>query len=185
MEKSVTGDQCQSSFGLRVQIVAVSPEIKSMKTRSQAQAGFTLIELIVIILTLGVLVALALPAYANMIRRARYAEARQHMGAISKDLQIYHIEEGTYPADVHGNRQPEGVENWPKSVPYDSYYDYDHWRVGNNQCYVQIGFAGESGQRAYPVHKLNAPPPGFKEFGDNLVLGVALYNCAAGNGPIR
>jgi type II secretion system protein G len=168
-----------------VHVVAVSPEIKSMKTRWNTQAGFTLIELMVVVVVLGVLAALALPAYANMVRRARYAEARHQMGAIAKDIQVYHVENGQYPADVKGNIKPQGIDNWPEQVPYDTYYDYDHWGVGNNQCYVQVGYVGESGQRAYPVHKLNSPPPGFQEFGDNLVLGVALYDCDRGRGAIR
>jgi general secretion pathway protein G/type IV pilus assembly protein PilA len=158
---------------------------KSMKTRWNTQAGFTLIELMVVVFIMGVLAALALPAYASMVRRARYAEARHQMGAIAKDIQVYQMEKGQFPPDVNGNIKPEGVENWPQQIPYDSYYDYDHWGVGNNQCYVQIGYAGESGKRVYPLHKLNAPPPGFEEFGDNLVLGVALYECGRGRGSIR
>ncbi|NER84553.1 MAG: type II secretion system protein [Leptolyngbya sp. SIO1D8] len=155
-----------------------------MNTQRKTQAGFTLIEVTVVLIIVGILAALAFPAYAAMVRRARYAEAKQQMGVIAREVEIYRVEKGHYPPDVNRNVQPEGVENWPKEVPYDSFYDYDHWGVGDNQCYVQIAYAGESQTRAYQIHSLNKKPPGFKEFDDNLVLGVALYDCKASRGAI-
>lgn len=160
---------------------------KPMNARRNNQSGFTLIELLVVIIILGMLSALAFPAYSAMVRRARYAEARQQMSGIAKEVQIYHVENGTYPPDTNPNIQPQGIMNWPEGedIPYQSFYDYDHWGVGDNQCYVQIGYGGESGVSTYPKHKLNKKPPGFEEFGDNLVLAVALYDCSRGSGPVK
>lgn len=149
-------------------------------------AGLTLIELIIVVFILGILAAIAYPAYASMTRRANYAEAKQQMGSLGKELQLHYVEYSTYPPDVNANTKPAAIVNWPTKVPFNSMYDYDHWRIGDGQCYVQIGFWGESGQRAYPVHRLNSHPHGFEEFGDNLVLGVAVYPCqSADAGPIR
>jgi type II secretion system protein G len=156
-----------------------------MKPYPKTQSGFTLIELLVVVLILGVLAAIALPAYASMVRRARYAEAKLQMNTIAKEVQAYRVENGQYPPDVNGRVKPEGVSNWPGKVPYDSYFDYDHWGVGSKQCYVQIGYAGEGGTRSYPLHEKNAPVSGFREFDNSLVLGVALYDCSNGRGGIR
>jgi len=157
-----------------------------MIMRKQTQAGLTLIELLVVVLILGILSSLAFPAYSGLVRRARYAEAKQQMGVVAKEVKLYHMETGSYPPDVGRDVKPSGILNWPQEVPFNSHYDYDHWSVGGNQCYVQIGFGGESGVRAYPTHTLNKVPPGFGEFEDNLVLGVDLYTCAiASRGPIK
>ena len=158
-----------------------------MNARQNNQSGFTLVELLVVVIILGVLSALAYPAYSAVVRRARYAEARQQMSSMAREVQIYHIENGSYPPDVNPDTQPKGIMNWPESddVPYESFYDYDHWGIGGNQCYVQIGYAGESKVASYPKHQLNKKPPGFQEFGDNLVLAIALYDCAGGSGPIK
>ncbi|NJN21361.1 MAG: prepilin-type N-terminal cleavage/methylation domain-containing protein [Leptolyngbya sp. RL_3_1] len=156
-----------------------------MGNRWKSQSGFTLIELMVVVIIIGILAALALPAYTAMVRRARYAEVKLQMGTISKEAQIYLVEHGQYPPDVNGNTPPAGMINWPQEVPFDGRYDYDHWGVGQNQCYVQVGFVGESQQRQYQVHAINAQPSSFQAFDDNLVLGVALYDCASGRGSIR
>ncbi|MEM0979030.1 MAG: type II secretion system protein [Cyanobacteria bacterium P01_H01_bin.58] len=158
-----------------------------MNTRQHAQSGFTLIELLVVIVMIGVLTAMAWPMYASVVRRARYAEVKQQMGTMAKEISAYLLEKGRYPADTNSGKQPAGVDNWPskEKIPYNSTYDYDHWGVGGKQCYVQIGYAGESGTRAYPLHTLNQEPYGFKEFDDNLVLGIAVYDCDRGKGAIK
>lgn len=158
-----------------------------MNNRQHAQSGFTLIELMIIMIVISVLTALAFPTYASMVRRARYAEAKQQMGTIAKEVDVYRLENGSYPPDADPGEQPEGVSNWPKQedIPYKSLYDYDHWGVGQNQCYVQIGYNGESGQRTYEVFQATKTTPGFKEVEDNLVLSVALYSCNAATGKIQ
>lgn len=50
--------------------------------RKQAQAGFTLIELIVVIVILGILAATALPRMFDMSGQARIAKMQAAMGAI-------------------------------------------------------------------------------------------------------
>lgn len=150
------------------------------------QAGFTLIELMVVVIILGILAAIALPAVASLTRRARYAEARLALNAMAKDLQMYRLEEGGYPADTNGGVAPVGITEWPRKVPFNSKYDYDHWNIGGGRCYVQVGFAGESGVRAYPTHQRIVDAGALEEIDDNLVIGVDEYDCPVGPaGPIN
>jgi MSHA pilin protein MshA len=66
--------------------------------RKPAQAGFTLIELIVVIVILGILAATALPRFANMGGEARLAALNAARGAISSTSATVHGQSLLNPA---------------------------------------------------------------------------------------
>ena len=59
--------------------------------------GFSLIELVVVVAVLGVLSAIAIPSFNNIILKARQAGAASHVDALLKSVSIYKINTGSYP----------------------------------------------------------------------------------------
>jgi len=55
------------------------------------QRGFTLIELILVIVILGILAAFALPKFANLGHSASQAVFDGHVGAIRSAIKLYHL----------------------------------------------------------------------------------------------
>jgi prepilin-type N-terminal cleavage/methylation domain-containing protein len=72
----------------------IEGRILSMK---RDQRGFTLMELMIVIVIIGVLAAIGVPAYNNYTKKARTAVCDANMRTIQTAVGLYYAEEGTYP----------------------------------------------------------------------------------------
>jgi type IV pilus assembly protein PilA len=64
------------------------------------QQGFTLVEVLVVCIVIGVLAAIALPAFLNQTEKADDAGAKTHLNTASHVLEARSTEVGTYAATV-------------------------------------------------------------------------------------
>ncbi len=62
--------------------------------------GFTLVELMVVIVIIGVLAAVALPKFSDAINKGRASEIPKKLNEIVAQSSIYEGETGAYPADM-------------------------------------------------------------------------------------
>ena len=91
--------------------------------------GFTLLELVVVIIILGILATLGLTQYGRMIERSRGAEARAAMGDIRKFALAYFMEYGnanmgsltTTPAEVGIGTANDQIPSGCRPSHYFSY----------------------------------------------------------------
>jgi len=77
-----------------------SKEEKEMAKITGNAKGFTLIELMVVIIIIGVLASISVPIYKNYISRARASEGRALCGAVAAAERVYFAEKGVYATDT-------------------------------------------------------------------------------------
>ncbi|MDY7034211.1 MAG: type II secretion system major pseudopilin GspG [Thermodesulfobacteriota bacterium] len=109
------------------------------------QRGFTLIELMVVLVILGVLAGLIMPRIIGRPEQARRTTAKIQIQNIEQALKLFYIDNGFYPTTDQGLtaliENPE-IEPIPRNWREDGYLDKgkvpkDPW--GNNYVYLSPG----------------------------------------------
>lgn len=111
--------------------------------------GFTLIELMVVIVILGLLLGVVVPNVFRFLKNATIDTAMNQMKSMGGAIDIYRLENRTLPKSLEELTQPSGKSNEPylKSIPSDPWKEQYEYRVvnGKTQEYM-ITSAGEDKQ---------------------------------------
>ena len=68
------------------------------KSRSLKRRGFTIVELLIVIVVIGILAAITIVAYNGIQERGNNAKRRSDLAAMAKSLELYYVDNGRYPA---------------------------------------------------------------------------------------
>ena len=86
------------------------------------EKGFTLIELMIVVAIIGILAAVAIPAFLNYVERAKTSEARGNLGAIADG------------ARVHYQDPPGDTDDLVGTVPMHVPPDDEEWTADSGCC---------------------------------------------------
>ena len=68
----------------------------------RAQAGFTIVELLIVIVIIGILAAITIVAYNGIQERANFSKSQSDLSALNKAIQLYYADNGSYPSSTSG-----------------------------------------------------------------------------------
>ncbi len=92
------------------------------------ERGFTLLELLVVIVIIGLLAGLVAPRYFDQVSKSNTKIAKAQIDSLEKALDQYRLDVGSYPTSDAGlaalNTRPQNLERWAgpylkKAVPPD------------------------------------------------------------------
>ncbi|MFQ5352868.1 MAG: type II secretion system major pseudopilin GspG [Candidatus Binatia bacterium] len=123
-----------------------------------SQSGFTMIELLLVMVILGMLAALVGPNLIRQGAKARAKTARVQIANLGTALDTFALDVGRYPTNQEGLQalieRPSGLKMWdgpylPKAVPPDPWgneYQYSE-PSGDDELYrlVSLGADGRAG----------------------------------------
>lgn len=76
--------------------------MKNLTVSQYKQQGFTLIEILVVVIILGILAVIIVPRIADRPDQARIVKAKQDVQAIQDALDLYKLDNGFYPSTEQG-----------------------------------------------------------------------------------
>ncbi|MBE9235984.1 prepilin-type N-terminal cleavage/methylation domain-containing protein [Anabaena aphanizomenioides LEGE 00250] len=68
--------------------------------KNHDNAGFTIIELLIVFILIGILSAIALPSFLSQAAKAQQSEAKTYVGAFNRAQQAYRMENSAFAGDI-------------------------------------------------------------------------------------
>ena len=93
--------------------------------RIQDQAGFTIIELLIVVAVIGILVAMVIPNLIGAIQRSRQSRTVADIRMISEGIEAYQVDNSFYPVVNDGT---VSMLSGNLEIYIRRFNDYDGWR---------------------------------------------------------
>ena len=127
--------------------------VRSLKQAMKNQAGFTLVELIVVVIIIGLLAGLVVPQFIKQEEKATAKAAKAQIELFGTALDTFRLDVGRYPNSQEGMaalmQRPGGVDRWDgpylkKDLPPDPWgKPYVYKSPGDHGAYDIISYGAD------------------------------------------
>jgi general secretion pathway protein G len=126
----------------------------SQQCTRKNQAGFTLIEMLVVLVIIGLIMGLVGPRVLNYLTVSREKAARIQIASLTNSLDLFYLDVGRYPTSQEGLtalvQRPTGVDVWSGPylkeavVPLDPWsHDYVYVAPGSHGAYDLLSYGSD------------------------------------------
>jgi len=112
--------------------------------------GFTLIEVLIVVIILGILATLAIPQFTNMVKRARVSEAWSALGAVRTSQAVYWMEHETYADDIDDLDVDDVIGDFTVSIDSGG-ADFVARAVGADDAADIVAMINNDGEKGYTL----------------------------------
>jgi|SRR5215470_10488524 len=127
--------------------------------RTSSEAGFTLIEIMVVVFILGLLVTLVAPRIIGRTDEARVTKAKADIKAIEEAANMFKLDNGFYPSTAEGiqalvqappRARKFNPDGYLPNIPHDPWgNEYVYMSDGRNVVVMSLGADGVEGGEGY------------------------------------
>lgn len=131
--------------------------MEKVKRSRRKESGFTLMELLVVMVIIGLLASLVAPKFFGKLSSSKQKTAKAQIELFGAALDEFRLDNGRYPTTEEGlsslREKPQGLDKWkgpylPKPVPKDPWSkDYSYKSPGEHGEYdlASYGLDGQPG----------------------------------------
>ena len=96
-------------------------------SRRGSRAGFTLIEILMVVVIIGILVAVVMPRIGGRVKQSNIAAARASIANIALAVDMYEVDNGVYPPTLQSLITKGSEMNWNGPYLRDGRMPIDPW----------------------------------------------------------
>lgn len=135
--------------------VLATQKVMTEKTARAKSRGFTLLELLVVVVIIGLLAGFVAPRYFGQVGKSEVATAKAQMDALGKAIDQYRLDTGRFPATEQGLSvlvdKPANEPKWNgpylrKAVPLDPWGKPFLYKVPGERGDYELVSYGKDGQ---------------------------------------
>jgi len=126
-----------------------------------SRRGFTLVEIMIVVIIIGLLAVLAIPTIHNSRKSARSATFINDVRTYAAAAEVFSLETGDYPEDSSTGAMPTGLDEyiptmkWTFETPIGGSWDFEKDDTGITSGFGAVGFTVDNAQLLHIDNKFD------------------------------